>query len=82
MPTHVASVQVMEFLKANIINIYCTGEAERLLDPLSRLLHFSDKEIALCRQGLQRLKDGGVPMAGAAKAVDSTTAYLGSWLGL
>lgn len=85
-------MQVMEFLKANIINLYCTGEAERLLDPLSRLLAFSDREVAQCRAGLERLQngDGGgggagggnVPLAGAAAAVDSTTAYLGSWFGM
>ena len=75
-------LQVMEFLKANVISLYCTGEAERLLDPISRLLAFSAKEVSLCKQGLAQLEARGVPLQGAAAAVDSATGYLGSWLGL
>ena len=72
----------MEFLKANILSLYCTGEAERLLEPLARLLALSNKEVALCKEGLARHGGGGdVPLAGAAAAVDSATGYLGSWLG-
>jgi hypothetical protein len=72
----------MEFLKANIISLYCTGEAERLLEPLSRLLSFSDSEVAQCQKGLQEIRKEGVPLAGAAAAVDSAAEYLGSWFGL
>jgi hypothetical protein len=72
----------MEFLKANIISLYCTGEAERLLEPLSRLLVFSDAELAQCQGGLQEMRKAAVPLAGAAAVVDSATEYLGSWLGI
>jgi hypothetical protein len=75
-------VQVMEFLKANIIKMYCTGEAERLLDPLSHLLSFSDTEMQLCRDGLARLQRESTPLAGANAAVDSATQYLGSLFGM
>jgi hypothetical protein len=72
----------MEFLKANIINLYCTGEAGRLLDPIGRLLAFSDRDLDACRAGLVRQARDSVPLAGAAAAVDSATGYLTTFFGM
>ena len=72
----------MEFLKANIVSLYVTGEADRLLDPLSRLLAFSAADVETCRAGLATQKAAAVPLAGAAAAVDSATDYLGALFGM
>lgn len=56
-------MQVMEFLKANIISLYATGEAERLLEPFAQMLALSDTEKKTCKDGLAKWKgleqDGG-----------------------
>lgn len=49
-------MQVMEFLKANVISLYATGEAERLLEPFGQMLALSDTEKKQCREGLARWK--------------------------
>ena len=71
----------MQFLKANIISLYATGEAGRLLEPLSRLLAFSDAEVAQCLRGLEAGRRAGEPLPGAAAVVDSGLGYFGSWFG-
>jgi hypothetical protein len=63
----------MEFLKANIISLYATGEAARLLEPLSHLLSFSDEETRQCREGLSKWK---------ASDIDLSASYLGSLFGM
>jgi len=75
------NAQTMQFLKANVLNMYRTGEAERLLGPISSLLQFSAEEMAACRDGLERLKQGETPLLGAAAAVDSAAGFFGGLFG-
>jgi hypothetical protein len=49
-------LQVMEFLKANVMSLYVTGEAERLLEPFGEMLALSDVEKKMCKDGLARWK--------------------------
>ena len=68
--------QVMEFLKANVVSLYCTGDAQRLLNPLGQLLSLSDTEKVKCSEGLKKWHPA------EASTVTAATEYLGSWFGM
>eukprot|EP00955_Chlamydomonas_euryale_P117218 366462-Chlamydomonas_euryale.AAC.3 len=62
----------VQYLKNTVLRLYRTGEAESLLPVFGTILAFGPEELASCRAGLQRLKDGEVPLPGAAAAVDAS----------
>lgn len=73
----------MEYLKNTLMKLFCTGEAEALLPVVATILSFSPQEVRQCRDGIEAVKLGEVPLPGAAAAVDSTASVLGnlgSWL--
>ena len=61
------------------MQLFLTGEAETLLPVFASILSLSPEEIARCKEGVEALQQGDVPMASAAAAVDSATSLLGGW---
>lgn len=61
-----------EYLKNTVLKMYRTGEAESLLPVFSTILAFSPEELKSCKDGLAAIKEGVVPLPGAAAAVDAS----------
>ncbi|KXZ41344.1 hypothetical protein GPECTOR_531g533 [Gonium pectorale] len=78
-----ANVIDAEYLKDTVIKMFLTGEAEKLLPVFATILSFSPEEVKRCKEGLQAIRRGEVPLPGAAAAVDSTIHAISSlsWLG-
>lgn len=60
--------------------MYRSGEAESLLPVFGTILAFGPDELRSCREGLRALKEGEVPLAGAAAAVDASLSGASSML--